>query len=189
MDSIYHTVRLLAALWLVMVVFLFGLGGNKSSDERWSTLFLFATLSAFLPTIQYSATLLASGEGTIPWGFPFLSYSGFLLIFLGLLLHGTGILTLRKQWSTVVAFSKDHQLIDRGVYRFIRHPIYAAVLLELLGFGVALSNWIIILLLFIPNGLSFGYRIFVEEKALEGYFGETYIQYEHRTKRLIPGIF
>jgi protein-S-isoprenylcysteine O-methyltransferase Ste14 len=172
-----------------MVVFLFALGDNRSSNDRWSTLFLFATLSAFLPTIQYSASLKESQAGTIAWGFPFLSYTGFALIFLGLILNWTGILTLRKQWSTVVAFSKDHQLIDTGVYRFIRHPIYAAVLLEILGFGLTLENWIIILLLIIPNGLSFGYRIFVEEKALEGYFGEKYTQYERRTKRLIPGIF
>ena len=89
----------------------------------------------------------------------------------------------------IVVVSDDQRLVDSGVYKFIRHPIYSGVILELLGFGVALSNWLSILLLLLPNLASLAYRIFVEEKVLEKHFGDDYLAYERRTKRLIPGLF
>jgi protein-S-isoprenylcysteine O-methyltransferase Ste14 len=129
----------------------------------------------------------ALSPGRFSWGFPYVSYFGFLLFFFGIALRWAGVLTLNRQGSVVVA--DGHKLVDSGIYKIIRHPVYAALLLELLGFGLALSNWLSILILLIPNAVSLAYRIFVEEKALEGYYGNAYVEYERRTKRLIPGIF
>ncbi len=67
--------------------------------------------------------------------------------------------------------------------------MYAALLLELLGFGLALAKWMSILILIVPNAASLACRIVVEEKALENHFGNDYINYKHRTKQLIPGVF
>jgi protein-S-isoprenylcysteine O-methyltransferase Ste14 len=116
------------------------------------------------------------------------SYMGFFLFLVGILIHWTGILTLNKQWSTMVVISKDHQLIDTGIYKYIRHPIYAAILLELLGLGLGLANWISILALVGLNAASLAYRIYIEESALEKHFGDVYVNYAQKTKRLIPGI-
>ena len=192
MESIYYWVKVLGSIWLCVILFFFTVGGNRNTkDDKASMLFLVATLSIVLPVIQYSA---GTGEidlsrGKFSWGFPFVSYLGFLLFLLGMALRWAGVLTLRRQWSVVVGVSEGHKLVDTGIYKFIRHPVYAAVLLELLGFGLALSNWISIIILFIPNAAGLSYRIFVEEKALERHFGNDYIEYERRTKRLIPGIF
>jgi len=57
-----------------------------------------------------------------------------------------------------------------------------------LGLGLGLANWISILVLVLLNAASLVYRIDVEEKALKKHFGEEYIKYAHKTKRLIPGI-
>jgi protein-S-isoprenylcysteine O-methyltransferase Ste14 len=190
MGAIYYTVKVLAALWLCMILIIFALGGNKSSkDDRFSMLLLIATLSSVLQIIDYGVSLGVTGLGAITWGFPILSYLGFFLIFLGVAIHWIGILTLKRQFATMVVVSEGHKLVDTGIYKFIRHPIYTAILLELLGFGLALANWVSILLLLIPNAASLAYRIYVEEKVLVKYFGEAYIDYERKTKRLIPGIF
>jgi len=80
---------------------------------------------------------------------------------------------------------------DRGgrIYRFVRNPIYSGILLTLVGFGLTLSNAISLALLVIPNTLSFGYRIFVEERFLKAFFGESYDDYCRKSKRIIPFVF
>lgn len=190
MESIRHWVEVLGALWLCMLLIFFAISGFKSPKaDRGSQFFLIATFAIVLPIIQNSGHIGKPGLGELTWGFPFVSYFGFFLFFLGIALNWLGILTLRKQWSVIVVVSDSHKLVDTGIYKFIRHPIYTALLLEVLGFGVALSNWVSLLLLLIPNLASLTYRIFVEEKELEKHFGNDYIKYEQRTKRLIPGLF
>ena len=41
--------------------------------------------------------------------------------------------TLADNWSAVVTFKRDHELITRGIYHYIRHPIYTGVLLMFLA--------------------------------------------------------
>jgi protein-S-isoprenylcysteine O-methyltransferase Ste14 len=190
MEDIYYAVKVISLLWVGMVFFIYIMGENKSArEDGFSKYIVMATLFGFMPGIQYIINLGRAGVGNFLRGFPIISYVGFLLIFLGLVVNWTGILTLKKQWSSVVIIKDDHQLIDHGIYKFIRHPIYSAVFLVLLGFCLALANWISFLVILVPNMISFGYRIHVEEKALEKHFGEKYINYERRTKRLIPWIF
>jgi protein-S-isoprenylcysteine O-methyltransferase Ste14 len=190
MENIYYAVKVVSLLWIGMVFFIYILGENRSAKEDgFSKYIVMMTLFGFMPGIQYVINLGRAGVGNFPRGFPTISYLGFFLIFLGLVVNWTGILTLKKQWSSVVIIKDDHQLVDHGIYKFIRHPIYSAVLLVLIGFCLALANWISFLVILLPNMISFGYRIHVEERALERHFGEEYINYEQRTKRLIPWIF
>lgn len=190
MASIYYAVRVLAVLWILMVLIIVLMGGNKShNQDHASMLILMISFSFVLPTIKYTADHGAAAPGAISWGFPWISYLGFFLFFFGLLVHWASIATLNRQWSAVVVIKPDHKLVDTGIYKYIRHPIYTALLLQILGFGLALSNWITILVLVIPNALGFAYRIYVEERALKEHFGEAYIDYAGKTSRLIPGIF
>jgi protein-S-isoprenylcysteine O-methyltransferase Ste14 len=190
MDSIYYAVKAVAAIWVLMtfMIYLFG-GSRPEKNDRFSFFFIMITITFVLPTIQATVAAGVTGPGAFSWGFPLVSYAGFFVFLFGLVIHWIGIITLNKQWSTVVVISKDHKLIDTGIYRTIRHPIYAGVLLEILAMGLALSNWIAILALVIPNAVAFAYRMHVEERALGQYFGEAYVQYSRKTSRLIPWIF
>jgi len=189
MESIYYAVKIVALLWMLMVAFIAMFGANRSvKDDRSSMHFLAITLTTVLPTIGYTVTAGTTAPGAFSWGFPIVSYLGFFVFVLGLVINWTGILTLNKQWSAIVVISQNHKLIDTGIYKYIRHPIYAGVLLQLLGLGLGLANWISILVLVLLNAASLAYRIYVEEKALEKHFGDEYIKYAHKTKRLIPGI-
>jgi protein-S-isoprenylcysteine O-methyltransferase Ste14 len=85
-----------------------------------------------------------------------------------------------------VKIVSDHRIVANGPYRVIRHPAYTGSLLTLVGLGLASRTWggtLVILVLF---GLVYNYRISVEEKALTAEFGEEYIDYAGKTKRLIP---
>jgi protein-S-isoprenylcysteine O-methyltransferase Ste14 len=128
-------------------------------------------------------------------------YSGIALLpdwtyFLGLPLSLLGIAiwlwgqqTLGQYFSSEVIIYQGHQLVERGPYKFVRHPMYTGGFLMSLGMGLAVQSWIATVVIAIAILLVIGYRISVEEKALISEFGEQYKSYSRRVKRLIPFIF
>jgi len=92
---------------------------------------------------------------------------------------------LGKQWRYEAALSPDHELIQTGPYRFIRHPIYASMLLMLLAAGFCLTWWPMFLL-----GIAFflagaEVRVRAEERLLTQHF-PAYADYRARTSAYIP---
>jgi protein-S-isoprenylcysteine O-methyltransferase Ste14 len=84
---------------------------------------------------------------------------------------------------------ENHELIETGLYKNIRHPGYLGQLIIFLGISTTLSNWLSILLMIIPVLLGYLNRITVEEKFMVEQMGQKYIDYQKRTKRLIPTIY
>ena len=119
------------------------------------------------------------------WAF----YPGIALMAAGILLRQWCMALLGRYFTTTVGVKEGQPVIERGPYRLVRHPSYAGTFLMLTGAGIALQSWgaaLIILLLLI---VSYGYRIYVEEKALTSELGQAYTDYVKRTKRLIPLVF
>ncbi|HET7437817.1 MAG TPA: isoprenylcysteine carboxylmethyltransferase family protein [Thermoanaerobaculia bacterium] len=114
---------------------------------------------------------------------------GIAVLIAGTLLRWIAIYTLRRFFTVVVTIRADHDVIDHGVYRFIRHPAYTGSLLQFLGLGIAFCNWLSVAAMLLGTGAAFAYRIRVEERALVEALGEKYRAYMTRTKRLIPGVF
>ena len=112
----------------------------------------------------------------------------FGLIIAGLTIRWSSILTLGPLVTVDVAIHPDHNLVETGLYKYIRHPSYAGLLLAFLGLGVFFANWLSILVLFVPISLAVVNRIAKEEAALRSALGEPYAAYCARTKRLIPGL-
>jgi protein-S-isoprenylcysteine O-methyltransferase Ste14 len=92
---------------------------------------------------------------------------------------------LGKQWRYEAALSEDHELIQTGVYRWLRHPIYASMLGMYLTTGLAWSWWpkTILGLIFFVLGTEI--RIAAEERLLTGRF-PAYAAYRTRTHAYIP---
>ncbi len=79
------------------------------------------------------------------------------------------------------------QLQIKGLHKYVRHPLYSGTLLLCLGICLRFpqtKNWYVLLLMFVY--LLIG--IWLEEKKLVYYFGDEYLQYQKRVKRLIPGV-
>ena len=96
---------------------------------------------------------------------------------------------LGRFWSVTLEIRQTHELITTGVYRHVRHPMYAAFLLWAIAQALLLPNWIAG-----PAGLAgfgtlFGLRVRREERMMEATFGDTYRAYAARTWRVIPGVF
>ena len=120
-----------------------------------------------------------------PWSVPI----GVALFVGGMVLRWYSIIHLGRFFTVNVSIAADHQLIDTGPYRFVRHPSYTGALLAFIGFAMVLRNWASVLVISLPVAFAFLYRINVEERALIQALGERYRDYIGRTKRLIPFIY
>jgi protein-S-isoprenylcysteine O-methyltransferase Ste14 len=115
--------------------------------------------------------------------------AGFILIIAGLIIRVTSIMTLKRQFTYTVTKIENHELIEKGLYRTIRHPGYLGQLIIFTGIAMTLSNWLSILFMIVPVLLGYIYRMHVEEKFMIEQMGQKYIDYQKRTKKLIPLIY
>lgn len=112
----------------------------------------------------------------------------FVLTTLGLLLACWSRAVLGRNWSSVVQVKQDHELVERGPYARMRHPIYTGLLLMFAGSAVMigeLRGGLAVLVVF----ASFWRKLRLEETWLEAAFGARYADYRRRTRALIPGLF
>ncbi len=96
---------------------------------------------------------------------------------------------LANNWSVSLEIRKDHKLVDSGVYRHIRHPMYASFFLWGLAQFLLIPNWIAG-----TSGLAsvawlYFSRIENEEDMMRERFGKAYEEYGKKTARLIPKIY
>jgi protein-S-isoprenylcysteine O-methyltransferase Ste14 len=96
---------------------------------------------------------------------------------------------LGRFWSVTLEIRQTHQLITTGIYRHVRHPMYAAFFLWAVAQALLLPNWIAGPAGLVGFGILFGLRVGREERMLEATFGDAYRAYAARTWRVVPGVF
>lgn len=111
------------------------------------------------------------------------------LFALGLVIRWWAIITLGRFFTVDVVIEKDHEVVESGPFRYVRHPSYTGVLLAFAGWALTLENWVAILVVLAPIFVAFVRRMNVEEAALRGALGERYVAYMRRTHRLVPGLY
>lgn len=99
------------------------------------------------------------------------------------------IRTLGRFFRGVVHVQADHDVIQHGPYRLLRHPSYAGALLAVLGFSIIFGNLASIVVFVGCALLGVLYRIRVEERVLSEQLGQAYLDYATRTRRLVPGLW
>lgn len=103
----------------------------------------------------------------------------------GLLIMLWARVVLAGNWSGGVVLKQDHELVTRGPYRFVRHPIYSGLLLLLLAWAIWAGGvrgfvfWGFAAVLLWTKALA-------EEKLLTQHFGAGYRNYKARVKALVP---
>ena len=112
--------------------------------------------------------------------------AGIACLIAGGLLRRHCFAMLGSRFMYVVQAAPDQAVVERGAYKYVRHPSYTAGLLLYGGIGLALGNWVSLAFSLIPLALAYGYRIGVEERALVQTIGAPYADYMKRTRRLIP---
>lgn len=113
--------------------------------------------------------------------------AGCALVLVGVGLACRARAMLGANWSVAVQLKQSHELIERGPYRWMRHPIYSGVLLAFLGTAVFIGEWRGFIAVAIIAA-SFWYKLRIEERWLRERFGAPYDDYARRVKALIPGV-
>jgi protein-S-isoprenylcysteine O-methyltransferase Ste14 len=112
---------------------------------------------------------------------------GALLTMLGVAFACWARFVLGRNWSSVVQVKEDHELIQSGPYRWVRHPIYTGLLLAFFGTAMAIGEWRGAICVVIV-AVSFWFKLKLEERWMRENFGAAYESYMQRTKALIPGV-
>jgi protein-S-isoprenylcysteine O-methyltransferase len=127
-------------------------------------------------------------SAALPHGQMF-AIAGVVLFVAGLILRWWAIVILGRFFTVDVTIEKDHELVERGPFRVVRHPSYTGVLLAFVGLGLSLCNWAALLVILLPISAAFIHRMNVEEDALSDALGARYADYIKRTKRLVPFVY
>jgi len=98
-------------------------------------------------------------------------------------------LTLGRNWSGVLAaVGENHELIVRGPYHYVRHPIYAGFLIAMLATATTIGTLASYLAVAVGL-LAFLLRIRIEEALMLSQFPTEYRAYQQQTPALLPGVF
>ena len=175
--------HLIDGLWLAFVViWLVAAQFNKraSAHAPWKTWIARLAILALLVGVR-----LHSGDGRLGTAAgPVRQWSGVVLVALGLGFAVWARVYLGRNWGMPMSLRAGHELVTRGPYAYVRHPIYTGILLALLGSTVALDPmWGWALVLFFAY---FFYSARTEERMMAEQFPEAYAPYKARTRMLIP---
>src|SRR5215469_318035 len=113
------------------------------------------------------------------------AWAAAVLCVIGLAFAFWARVTLGRNWSGVVTLKEGHELVERGPYRFVRHPIYTGILTMFFATALALGHlagFAATLLMF----ASFWIKLRDEEQLMLQQFPDRYAVYRRRAKRIIP---
>ncbi len=114
-----------------------------------------------------------------------LRFIGILIYTVGLLLAISARIQLGSNWANIETAQvlSGQEVVSKGIYRYIRHPIYVGDLLLLFGFELSLNSWLVVAVaLMTPVVLR---KAVHEEKILIGSL-PGYADYCKTTKRFVP---
>jgi protein-S-isoprenylcysteine O-methyltransferase Ste14 len=157
---------------------------NKEKDKLSVILILVMSLvSAITPVVHFGYFMQNQDNATLSF------YIGVLVMASGVLLRAWAVRKLSRFFTATVQIVEGHELVTGGPYRLVRHPSYSGAALALCGSALTLGSLPGVITAIVCMGAAYSIRISAEEKVLTDYFGDRYIQYRKRSKKLIPFIW
>jgi len=142
--------------------------------------------SLLLPVLYLFTPWLAFADYPLP---AFAPWCGVVVMAGALVLFYRSHADLGQNWSATLELRKGHELVEHGVYRSMRHPMYASILLWDFAQGLMLRNWLAGWCALATFALLYVVRAPREERMMCDGFGQDYRDYMRRSGRLFPRIF
>lgn len=154
---------------------------KTSAADQGTTLLIF---------VSYTLAIIALNLNLpgIAW-FSALRWLGVGCAAVGTLLRIWAMSTLGRYYTRTLVTTAEQQVVQRGPYRYIRHPGYLAALLIWVGAAFASGSVITTVLVFTLLMVAYRYRIKNEEQMLLEALGPAYAEYQQRTWQLVPLIY
>lgn len=161
---------------------------NTITDKRAASierllLALVAIGGTFLPLVHLGTGLLSFADYRLPdWAV----IVGAAVLVPAYWLFWRSHADLGRNWSATTELRQEHDLVTSGVYKRIRHPMYAAIWLIFLVQPLLVQNWIAGLAGPLAFAIMYFIRVPYEEAMMRDGFGEAYDAYCARAGRLFP---
>jgi protein-S-isoprenylcysteine O-methyltransferase Ste14 len=123
------------------------------------------------------------------WNNSNIGWLGLILMLGGLVVRYWAARTLGEFYTRTLQIVEGQKIIKQAPYNLIRHPGYLGTFLMEIGAGLAVKNWLVLLVILIIGIMSRIYRISAEEKMLEERFGQQYKIYSEKTWKLFPFLY
>lgn len=128
-------------------------------------------------------------SAAIPTGRWPLLIVGLVLMCAGIAIRQWAIAVLGQFFTVDVRVHPDQVVVERGPYRWVRHPSYTGLVVTFVGIGLALGNWAALAVLTLVPTAGLVVRIRSEEHALLEGLGEPYRRFAASRSRLFPGLW
>lgn len=151
----------------------------------------YALLMVSMAIGLFVAFSIASGlpAATIAWQQPLVFWTGIVLMLAGAAFRWYAIKVLGRFFTRSVSTREGQYVVETGPYRLIRHPSYTGSMVTMLGLGLAMTNWLSLIVIVLFVLIGYEYRVRVEERALCDGIGDAYRDYMLRTKRFVPHVW
>lgn len=117
----------------------------------------------------------------------FLLYGTYLVFIAIILMRKIGKPQTSRNDGTLYQFEKTTELINTGVYKYIRHPMYGSLLF--LTWGIALKNMtVLVIVISVISSVALYITARMEEKEDIAFFGDRYKEYMKHSKMFVPYI-
>lgn len=151
---------------------------------------LFTILVPGTVTVLIPYLLLSSGiQQWFPVKFGVVRFLGPVPMLMGILIY------LRCAWDftftgrgTPAPIDPPKELVVKGLYRYVRNPMYVGVLLILLGEALLFESVVVLLYALLLLSASHLFVIFYEEPTLARMFGASYERYRQSVRRWLPRV-
>jgi protein-S-isoprenylcysteine O-methyltransferase Ste14 len=179
----------ITALWLAWGIFWLAAAVGAKATRRRET--IGSRISHMVPLVLAVILLSSDRLAGRYLGIALLPHNlvtfwlGFTLVLAGIAWSLAARVSLGGNWSGIVTLKQDHELIRKGPYRLVRHPIYTGLLAAILGTAIAQGELRSLLAVTLVAA-AFVRKIGVEEAFLGEAFGAAYDRYRREVPALIP---
>ena len=163
--------------------------GKPEMDRCAAVIALMGFVQPFTLILAYYENQLLITTYLSFWNDPIVAYIGIILIVVGGLITIGSRIQLGIFAMPVLTIKKDHQLITRGLYSKLRHPMYTGGMLMMVGTFLGFRGLITTISFMVFYMVLIIKRMDREEQMLISAFGEKYSDYMKRIKRIIPFIY
>ncbi len=185
-DLSFLIFGLLTFLWLAeFIIFPSSKKGNIPGK-----LSFFLVLAGIIISISFSIVMHVNQMALIE-GYPgeVLRIIALITYFIGVFLRYWSSKLLGKNFSRNIEAQRDQNLVSKGPYRFLRHPLYIALMIMVVSVSLFLQSLPGILFSVIIMAVVLGVRIKEEEKIMEDNIGKRYINWKKQRYIVIPFVF
>ncbi len=177
---------LITILWIAeFLIFPSSYKGKDKNETKSFLIIMAAVVISHILSISFSVL----GWFTLEKDPSILTLISYVTYPLGLLFRYVSIIYLGQHFTRDVEVSNTQELVSKGPYRLLRHPLYLGLMLLTVSVPMFFGNWFMTIMSFISMFVILNHRMTIEENMMEDVIGDAYVTWKEQRYRFIPYIY